>query len=1610
VPANRVEYELYIRDNATGQIKKLSDVLGSAGEKGASAAKKITRYSKDANREMRKLSSSASQLEKTLGRLQRTIVAFMGVWAFRKITQGFAGLVRSGIEFNKTMEQTRIGIGAVLAAQTRITDAMGRELRGREKILAAQKVAVKIQQDLLQANLKTAATYQQLITMFQQALPHALAEGFSIKQVEEFVTAMSQAATAMDIPLNMMAEEMRAMLKGTITAKNTLIATALGMEKDVIKRLQGRSEELFDYIMGRLRAFQLSSPDVLSTWEATFTNMKQAFSQSIGEALQEFFEVNKDTMRELADFFRSENFKEGVKALGELLLKATELAAKMIELAGEEHKKNVVPFEIQSALATAEGRLKVLKEMKEIAEGGGGLKGKALRLFGGVDRTAEDYQREIDLLIVKIGLLREEEQEYIKKNSAWYKKFLELQKQLHNESFKIIAQTKAGEEEREKALEDYAKKHVKVVDRIKKSTLDETNYKLWKLKEWYEATKKVYEKAGKDTTELKLQYIREQLEIEDEAAQKIEKIREDLVDKTKKFTLSEVEYKKWALAQEIKALREKAKGNKELLDTIERYYKAALANIDKEAAEKAAKAREKAEKEFKRMLERIQDATADTLYDIFTGAIDSWKDLWDRAKDYFLRVLAEMAAKAAMTKIIIPIVTVASSGGGRAYAATGGNISELGLIKSIPGIGGFLNTPVLGTAYANNVPGAQVPTWGGVLAAAGLGSFGYGTLGNWIGLPQSKYSPFTSGAGAGLGFAVGGPIGAGIGALIGGTLGGLFGRDKVKKFYMNWTGSGFQWKRVPEEVQKYITDTVTKYQDALIDMLGDATEQVFLTGVKQPIHGEAKLKEGNLKRGALNIIERYFEHGFSQIDDVFKTYFEETRSLPTEQYAKELERRIQKASQFAKVAERFPEMYDALTEATDRSIDNILQYYNQVAQIEDLQASLIPKYKSLSETGAALREYYAKIYSLPEETLSEENIRAAKKWLETANPKDVVDAAASMGRTVDELISMIYRLNDALDSLQRNLTATINAQYRMATQLGSPTQAYGLAVKYIASKYSLDVAQINKELMDKVVDWFITAPAEQVMDTLEALGVTTDELVSDISLFYDSLERLSNVTKTSTTATNQIVDNAEAIRSTLLSLASSFYDASTYADYLLYQLGERFNTNLQGLSLEAVSDKIKEVLLMSTKDIESIASDLGITAEEYIGTLNSIYSALSAVKDEQARLAEEYNSLVDQYRNEIIDSLRQEHERLESEFEEAKRAYVDALQSTVDALENAVKDIKDYIGELSSTDEMLSPTVRLAKAHAMFSSVARQALSGDTEALAKLPEASSDFLEASMAVAGTWEDYARDFAEVMKVLNEAQALGERAQKTYKNELETLGVVAESTADLKKLESEYYAAKKALDESLYNQVVLADAQKISWLEKINATMEAFNLSVMEAINKVASDAATEAMRKNSPTTSTADLYSELHSVAQYLGLNQTQEQILYTSQGVAEALRRVKERNEATIAYLNSMQVSAGTAEYLLSTLYGKMKASGFQHGGVVSGPVTGYTVPVTFHGREYITPEEGITGLKNELEEIKEILTMLMNTNGDQNSSLKKIYNIMDRVNQGNTYLRVSSV
>lgn len=233
-----------------------------------------------------------------------------------------------------------------------------------------------------------------------------------------------------------------------------------------------------------------------------------------------------------------------------------------------------------------------------------------------------------------------------------------------------------------------------------------------------------------------------------------------------------------------------------------------IKKLDEEQAEYRKKtsietneeANDKMLREWEHFYEKVEDYTADTLYSIFKGQIDSWKDFLDEMEDLFLRTLSQMIAQAASRRIIVPvIVSVAGTMGLGGLTGGVGGVSGGGLGPgNVGGLGnlfGFLGTPIGGVTPSAAFPGggfapgsaasgslgvsggAAGVTWGQAFGAGAISAIGYTTLGDILGLPQGRYSGVSAGGIAAAAFVLSGgnPFVAAAAAIFGGILGSKIG-------------------------------------------------------------------------------------------------------------------------------------------------------------------------------------------------------------------------------------------------------------------------------------------------------------------------------------------------------------------------------------------------------------------------------------------------------------------------------------------------------------------------------------------------------------------------------------------------------------------------------------------------------------------------------------------------------------------------------------------------------------------------------------------------------------------------------------------------------------------
>ena len=228
-----------------------------------------------------------------------------GMIAYRLILSGITAIQEAffgTFRYLATIETATLGIGAAFMTSGKYIDATtGKALKGMDALNAARMDSKDIIDELKAANLQTIATLDQLIVAYQQALPVAMAKGFDKSQVKAFTLAMVQAAGAIGLSMDQLGEETRSVLTGAINPRTSRIATVLGLRNEDIRQFKNDSQGLFDFLMDKLKAYQVAGVEAQNTWAGLWSNMKDIMYQYLGEGMTPLFDAIKDSLMEITN-------------------------------------------------------------------------------------------------------------------------------------------------------------------------------------------------------------------------------------------------------------------------------------------------------------------------------------------------------------------------------------------------------------------------------------------------------------------------------------------------------------------------------------------------------------------------------------------------------------------------------------------------------------------------------------------------------------------------------------------------------------------------------------------------------------------------------------------------------------------------------------------------------------------------------------------------------------------------------------------------------------------------------------------------------------------------------------------------------------------------------------------------------------------------------------------------------------------------------------------------------------------------------------------------------------------------------------------------------------
>lgn len=262
------------------------------------------------NRVARTYSTQNAQLQQALRNLgnidvlgQRIGRTFRNAFAFILIFQGlnqarqaFSDLIRSGFVYNAQLQQAELGIAGLILATRELGRQNEQLTSGPEQFENAYELAREQIVLLRQDALRTAATLEELQDAFQVTVAPAAQAGFNLDETRKFTVLISQAAAAIGLAQNQLAEEARSILQGTINPRNTRIATALGISNADIRRAR-ESGELYDFLTAKLDAFRVASERAANSLPILAKNTAAAARELLRRGFEDAFVRLEDRIR-----------------------------------------------------------------------------------------------------------------------------------------------------------------------------------------------------------------------------------------------------------------------------------------------------------------------------------------------------------------------------------------------------------------------------------------------------------------------------------------------------------------------------------------------------------------------------------------------------------------------------------------------------------------------------------------------------------------------------------------------------------------------------------------------------------------------------------------------------------------------------------------------------------------------------------------------------------------------------------------------------------------------------------------------------------------------------------------------------------------------------------------------------------------------------------------------------------------------------------------------------------------------------------------------------------------------------------------------------------------
>lgn len=233
-----------------------------------------------------------------------------------KIFGFFSGVVRDGVKFNATLEQSRLGIAAVLKQ----FDDTGK-FKSFDDAITTASGALEL---LKQKAVTSPASFEALVQAFQGTVGPMTSAGIQLKDQVNLIVNMSQALAGLGIRSEQILQETRALITGNINA-DAAAAKILNITAEDI-RLATEAGNLYEFLSSKIAAFAEAGARGANTLATLRSNFGDLLQQRAADAMLKLNEKLKTLYERLTALAGSKSFAIVLDAIA---LRSTQVVDKI---------------------------------------------------------------------------------------------------------------------------------------------------------------------------------------------------------------------------------------------------------------------------------------------------------------------------------------------------------------------------------------------------------------------------------------------------------------------------------------------------------------------------------------------------------------------------------------------------------------------------------------------------------------------------------------------------------------------------------------------------------------------------------------------------------------------------------------------------------------------------------------------------------------------------------------------------------------------------------------------------------------------------------------------------------------------------------------------------------------------------------------------------------------------------------------------------------------------------------------------------------------------------------------------------------------------------------